>query len=157
MVAEPLVIEFHEDHREPVVTRMLAMVEARSGWVNLTPGLDVDIPPPPRSLFASLVGARGPEVPLATWAPPAKGDREPSTIGIQHARGPKVAHRLAELGYPVPDSWRTLQDHPKRGLVCAVPATHDAANLDGVLRWLLRSTGVLCAIPRTGEWRALVY
>jgi hypothetical protein len=26
-----------------------------------------------------------------------------------------------------------------------------------VLDWLLRATGVLCPVPRTGEWRAYCY
>ena len=29
--------------------------------------------------------------------------------------------------------------------------------LDAVLDWLLRATGVLCPVPRTGEWRAYCY
>jgi hypothetical protein len=159
MVAEPLVIEFDEDNRAPVVSRMLAMADARQGWVNFTPGLDMDYPPPARSALVNLFGARGPDVPLATWTPPSRGDREPSTVGIQHAQGPKVADRLAGLGLAIPEGWRTLQDHPKRGLVCAVPTigADDADELDGVLDWLLHATGALCPLPRTGEWRALCY
>lgn len=157
MVTEPLVIEFDEQHRGPVVARMAAMAGNRQGWVNLTPGLDVDFPPAQRSVLANLFGARGPDVPLATWASPAKGDREPSTVGIQHGQGPRIVGRLAEAGLSVPESWRLLQDHPKRGLVYAVPATVDEAELDSVLDWLLRAAGTLCPIPRTGEWRALCY
>ena len=157
MVAEPLVIEFDENHRAPVVKRMVTMAENRQGWVNLTPGLDVDVPPPPRSMLTNVFGARGPEVPLGTWAAAAKGDREPSTVGIHHGQGPKATDRLAADGLAVPESWRLLQDHPKRGFVCAVPATIDATELDTVLDWLLRATGLLCPVPRTGEWRALCY
>lgn len=157
MVAEPLVIEFSEEHRASVVKRMEAMTAARQGWVNFTPGLDVDFPPPQRTVLAGLFGARGPDVPLATWAPPSKGDREPATAGIQHGQGPRIAARLAELGLAVPEGWRMLQDHPKRGLVCAVPASNSPAELDAMLDWLLRAAGALCPIPRTGEWRALCY
>jgi hypothetical protein len=157
MVAEPLVIEFDERYRDPVVARMTLMAGNRQGWVNLTPGLDVDVPPPTRSTLANIFGARGPDVPLGTWAAPTRNDREPSTVGIHHGRGPKVVQRLASEGLALPDGWRILQDHPKRGLVCAVPATTDQAELDSVLDWLLRATGALCPIPRTGEWRALCY
>jgi hypothetical protein len=157
MVAEPLVIEFDEQHRRAVVGRMVTMAGNRQGWVNLTPGLDVDVPPPQRSVLANLFGARGPDVPLATWAAQTRSDREPSTVGIHHGRGPKAAQRLAAEGLVLPDGWRLLQDHPKRGFVCAVPTTTDEAELDGVLDWLLRATGSLCPIPRTGEWRALCY
>jgi hypothetical protein len=157
MVAEPLVIEFDERHRAPVVARMAVMAANREGWINFTPGLDVDVAPPPRSALANLLGARGPDVPLATWAAGARNDREPSTVGIHHGQGPKAARRLADSALAVPDGWRVLQDHPKRGFVCAVPASTDPDDLDAVLDWLLRATGVLCPIPRTGEWRALCY
>ena len=51
-----------------------------------------------------------------------------------------------------------LQDHPKRGLVLVPTAgDHRRDELDTVLDWLLRATGALCPVRRTGEWRALVY
>lgn len=156
MVAEPLVIEFHEDQRDAVVRRMVAMASAAQGWINLTPGLDVDFPPPERPVLTSWFTARGPDVPLATWAP-ADGRRQPSTIGIEHGQGPRVIDRLHGAGMPLPDAWSKLQDHPKRGLVCAVPSTISSADLDEVLGWLLRAAGELCPVPRTGEWRALCY
>lgn len=156
MVAEPLTIEFHEDHRGPVVQRMATMAEAHRGWVNFSPGLDLDVPPAPRSLMSSLFTARGPEVPLATWSP-GDGSREPATIGIQHGKGPRVLEQLTDGGIALPEGWRKLQDHPKRGLVCVVPQDRDDPALDGVLQWLLRASGHLCPVPRTGEWRALCY
>ncbi|HEY3139986.1 MAG TPA: hypothetical protein VGJ86_02600 [Acidimicrobiales bacterium] len=154
MVAEPLLIEFSEEHRASVVTRMSSMAALEQGWINFTPGLDMDFPPPQRSVLASIFGARGPDVPLATWKPAGKADREPSTVGIHHSQGPKVAGRLSEAGLAIPEGWRMLQDHPKHGLVCAVPPD---ADLDTVLDWLLRATTSLCRFPLTGEWRALCY
>ena len=158
MVAEPLVIEFHEDERKALVQRMVVMATKRDGWVNVTPGLDVDFPPPPRPALSGLFTARGPDVPLATWRPPNKpSEREPATVGIQHAQGTRTIQRLAEGGVPVPEGWRRLQDHPRRGLVLAVPHSSEPAELDAVLHWLLRATALLCPIRRTGEWRALCY
>lgn len=151
----PLVIEFPEDGRAPVVEQMLAMTEAGSGWLNLSPGLDLDVAPAPRSALGQIFGSRGPTVPLGTWMPAQK--RQAATAGIEHGEGPKAARRLEELGVPVPDHWRVVQDHPKRGLVMAMPTPQDAAELDGVLAWLVRATGALCSWPRTGEWRALCY
>jgi hypothetical protein len=156
MVAEPLVIEFHETQREPVVTRMVIMAGGHKGWLNLTPGLDVDVPPTPRSPMAGLFSARGPDVPLGTWSAPPS-DREPATVGIQHGRGPQALAQLAELGVTLPEGWRRLQDHSKRGIVLAVPPTTAPAELDRILDWLLQATGALCPVPRTGEWRALAY
>lgn len=155
MVAEPLVVEFHEDERDAVVAHMVEMASGRGGWINLTPGLDVDEPPPPRSALAGLFTGRGPDVPLATWTPAAK--RDPSTVGIQHGRGPKVLEQLHEMGVEFPEGWRRLSDHAKHGAVIAIPTTTDPEALDATLDWLLRATGLLCPIRRTGEWRALCH
>lgn len=134
---------------------MVALAAAGRGWVNLSPGLDLDAAPPPRSTLGRMFSGRGPTVPLATWAPAQ--DRDPSTAGIEHGEGPGAAALLAEARTPVPDGWRVLQDHPKRGFVVAIPAATTTEELDTVLRWLLRAAGALCAWPRTGEWRAMVY
>ena len=154
---EPVVVDFHEQRRSAVVSRMAAMAAAGAGWINLSPGLDVDEPPPERSGLGALLAARGPTVPLATWAP-AQG-REPASAGIQHNQGPRAAAMLAERGVPVPDGWRIRQDHPRRGLVVvpALAVPTDEAALDTVLDWLLRAAGALCPVRRTGEWRAYCY
>jgi hypothetical protein len=152
MARAPLVVEFHEDRRTPVVEQMATIAAAGRGWVNLSPGLDVDEAPSPPSALGSIFSSRGPTVPLATWTP-AQG-REPATIGIEHGEGPKAEDMLAEHGVPVPGGWRVVQDHPKRGIVVQVPG--DTAE-DAMLDWLLRAAGALCAWPRTGEWRALCY
>jgi hypothetical protein len=158
MVAEPLVVEFHEDERGAVVQRMVVMATKREGWANFTPGLDVDFPPPPRPALSGLFTARGPDVPLGTWSPPDRpSERDPATVGIQHGQGPRALERLVAEGLALPEGWRRLQDHPRRGLVLAVPHSTDPGDLDATLDWLLRATGLLCPIPRTGEWRALCY
>jgi hypothetical protein len=157
MAIDPLVFEFHEDRREPVVEHMVTMASEERGWLNLSPGLDVDVEdaPAPRGALGSLFSSRGPTVPLGTWTPAQR--RDPATVGIQHGEGPKAVRLLAEWGAPVPEGWRVLQDHPKRGLVLVVPSTTETRELDEVLAWLLRAAGALCSWPRTGEWRALVY
>ena len=156
MVAEPLVIEFEENERAAVVKWMITMATNGDGWINLTPGLDVDFTPI-QSLTSRLFGARGPDVPLATWAPAPTSGKEPSTIGIQHGGGTRIVERLTELGAPVPEGWHKVQDHPKRGLVLALPPTTDELDLDRTLDWLLRATRILTPLPRTGEWRAICY
>jgi hypothetical protein len=155
MVAEPVVVEFRESRRDSVVRHMVAMAEAGGGWINFSPGLDLDVPPPPTSPLTSLFSSRGPTVPLATWM--AAHGRDPATAGIQHPGGPGARAQLAELGAPVPDAWRVVQDHPRRGLVVVPPPGISATELDMVLAWLLTATGALCPWPRTGEWRALCH
>lgn len=157
---EPDIVEFDEQRRGPVVDRMLELAQAGAGWLNVSPGLDVDVPPPERSLLASIFGSKGPTVPLGTWAP-AHG-RDPSSVGVHHSEGTRAVALLAERNVAVPLGWRKLQDHPKRGLVLAIPPPEDggvpsADDLDVVLDWLLRATGALCRVRRTGEWRAYVH
>jgi hypothetical protein len=162
---QPTVVEFHETRRAPIVARMAAMVDAGAGWVNFSPGLDVDEPPPDRTALGSLLASRGPVVPLATWAPPQ--GREPASAGIQHAQGPRAVATLAERGVALPAGWRVRQDHPRRGLIvvptggsdagAAARSPSDESALDEVLDWLLRAAGALCPVRRTGEWRAYCY
>lgn len=155
MVAEPVIVEFREEHRERVVRHMAAMAQAGHGWINLTPGLDMDVPPPAPSPLTSLFSSRGPPVPLGTWT--AAHRRHPATVGIQHPAGPQAGARLIELGVPIPETWRVVSDHPRRGLVVLPPPGTSPADLDAVLAWLLAATGALCPWPRTGEWRALCH
>jgi hypothetical protein len=152
---EPVVVEFSEDHRAAVIRRMEKMAAVGAGWINLSPGLNVEEPPPPRSALGSLLAARGPLVPMGTWAP-AQG-RDAATIGIEHGQGPRVVRTLADKDVAVPPGWRVAQDHARRGLVVVPrPATTDQ-DLDAVLAWLLRATGALCPVPRSGQWRAYCY
>src|SRR5690606_31388704 len=108
---------------------MVAMTASGDrGWINLSPGLDVDTPPPLRTGLATLLGARGPTVPLGTWTPPRR--RDPATVGIHHGEGPKGLVLLAERGVDLPEGWRRLQDHPKRGLVLVPTPATTADQLD---------------------------
>jgi hypothetical protein len=153
--SQPIVLTFDENERSPVVDRMRVMAETGTGWINLSPGLDVDEPPPPQSALGTLIGGRGPTVPLATWMPARGGD--PATVGIEHGQGPRALDRLTDDGVPLPEGWHKLQDHPRRGLVVVPTAGTAAPQLDAVLHWLLRAAAALCPVRRTGEWRAYCY
>jgi hypothetical protein len=152
---EPVIVEFEETRRGAVVRRMARMAEAQAGWINLSPGLDVEEPPPARSALSSLLAARGPLVPMGTWVP-AHG-REPATVGIEHGEGPRAVRTLEDRDVAVPPGWRVAQDHPRRGLVVVPrPAATDQER-DAVLAWLLRATAALCPVRRSGQWRAYCY
>ncbi len=112
-------------------------------FVNLHPGVDAN-EVPPRSALGHLFGNRGPVVPLATWTP--------EEIGLQHMIGQRAAQWLAGKGVPVPDEWYVVSDHPKRGLV----VRPYGASPDAALRWLVRAATVMCALPITGPWHAVV-
>jgi len=82
------------------------------------------------------------------------GTVKATTVGLQHASGPRVAVRLRDLGAPLPDGWRITQDHPRRGLVAQVPADADDR---AVIDWLLRAAVLVCTVPVTGRWSAAVH
>jgi hypothetical protein len=112
-------------------------------FANLSPGVDSD-EVPPRSGLGQLFGNRGPVVPLATWTP--------GEIGLQHAAGQRAAKLLGEHGCAVPEKWYVVSDHPKRGLVVR---TYQSPPSD-TLPWLVRAATLLCPLPVTRPWIAVV-
>ncbi len=154
--SRPLEIEFVAQDDPDVLGQMARLAVEGTGWINIEPIIEEEHEPPQPGPFAFLGGSTH-HVPMATWMPgkpSPNGTVKSTTIGLQHAAGPRVAARLAELGCPRPDGWRITQDHPRRGLVVLVPA--DADNRE-VLAWLVRAASLVCAVPSTGRWRASVY
>lgn len=154
--SQPVEIEFTA-HDDPALLAQMAEVVARgTGWINLRPIIEEEDEPPPPGPFAFLGGSTH-HVPTATWLPgrrQADGTVKPTTVGLQHAVGSRLAWRLRDLGVPLPEGWRITQDHPRRGLVALVPAgTTDADVLD----WLLRAATAVCSVPMTGRWTASIH
>lgn len=157
---EPRYLEFVLAELEEVTAEMDTLAAAHAGWINFEPAVAADpedLPPPPSALFGVFSG-KGPDVPLGTWTPPSapsrRGRVEPAMLGLQHGAGTRAKPRLADLGYGVPEPWRVVQDHSRKGLVVAVPATVGHAD---ALTWLLRAAAALTAVALTGTWRASVY
>jgi hypothetical protein len=158
VAAPPEIVEFRVDDPTAVVTRMDEILQRGRGWINLQPAVseqEAARAANSAGLFR-LFSGRGPAAPFCSWVP---GGRTRSgidyvSLGIQHATGPKAVARLAESGVPVPETWHTMNDHPKRGLVVAVPT--NVPNAD-VLAWLLRAAGALNQAETVGTWRAFVY
>jgi hypothetical protein len=153
--------EFTPEAPEVVLSAMARLTAAADGWVNLVPGLVEEEARQQRNPgFSGLFGSPVPMSTMCTWFPAggaarALGRRPASaTLGILHPRGRHAVQQLAELGVAVPDDWRVRQDHQRRGLLLEIPAT---ATPDDVLDWALEAGGVLCAVPRTGRWQAVVY
>jgi hypothetical protein len=156
----PYAVEFSESNAQDVLRAMRDKAGGQ-GWLNFQPQVPEEHEHQARGmgsaigvLFGAIFGARGPAVPLCTWVP-MPGDRPPHVeIGIQHARGTRAAQQLAEAGCPVPEAWRVLGDHPKRGLVVAVPVDADHGE---VLHWLMAAGQQLSTVPLTGRWTAGVF
>jgi hypothetical protein len=152
----PESIEFQPEAAAEVLARMDLVAGGRGGWINFHPRIDEDTEVPPESSLFGIFSASGPAVPICTWMPGKwRGERrEPVSIGVQHATGPRAVARLGSAGVEVPTGWRVRQDHPRRGLVIMVPAEQDH---DSTLSWLLRAGTALSAVPLTGLWRAAVF
>ncbi len=172
-------LDFTPDDLEPVLDQMRAIGRARSGWVNVRPiplsdendeRLTEFAPTPPVApvgLFARwrLVLIEG------TWVPGQLGrsGAGDASVGLSHPAGRFAVRQLRDAGVPLPDRWRVVVDHARRGLVLTVPdapattdgpssggpATGDAsAAVDVVLPWLLAAGSALGHDQITGRWRA---
>lgn len=149
-------LEFVPGEGDHAVVAVMEELSGGGGWLTLDPSFDSDFPPPQQSTLGRMISGRGPAVPRANWVP-AEVDRrrpEPVSVGILHATGAKAADRLADKYVAVPDRWRVVADHSKRGLVLWVPI--DEPHSD-VLTWTCRATRALTRVPLTEQWRVAVH
>ena len=148
-------LEFDPDAPGEVLAAM-ADLAGGTGWLTFDPAIHEDFPAPTENLFGKIVSGRGPAVPRATWVPADVERRrpEPMSIGILHGTGAGAIDRLAEKDIVLPDRWRVVADHSKRGLVAWVPID---IPLDQVLAWTLTASRALTRVPLTGRWRAAVH
>ncbi len=152
----PVELDFVAYDDPELLARMAEVSATRTGWINVQPLIDEEHEPPEPGPFAFLGGSTH-KVPTVTWMPgklAADGTAKPTTVGLQHAAGPRVAWTLRDAGLPLPDGWRVTQDHPRRGLVASVPPDADDAS---VIDWLLRAATFVCTVPTTGRWTASVH
>jgi hypothetical protein len=162
-------VDFTPDDVKVVLAEMNEIAQARNGWVNVRP-VPIDDPadeqltefaatPPvaPVGLFARwrLVLVEG------TWVPGKIGRNgaEPASVGLSHPSGRFGVRQLRDAGVPVPDNWRIVVDHAKRGLVFSVPDGPRGAvdHTSTVLPWLLDAGRALGPDQITGRWRAEVH
>jgi hypothetical protein len=132
------------------------LAAVHDGWVNLHPEVRPEDEPPPRSGLTTLLAGPIHDVPVCTWVAgkaTARGQL-PDSVGVQHAAGERVRLRLVTAGVAIPEGWRIVQDHPRRGLIVNPPP--DAPHHD-VLAWTLEAGAALSAVRLSGEWRAEVH
>ncbi len=148
-------LTFDPEEPEAVLAAMDELGSAQRGWVNLEPEVPAEHVPDEPSGTGRLFAARGPAIPLCTWAPASGGPRKtgPVTIGVQHGSGGRAMPRLGELGLELPGGWVVRADHPRRGLVVEIRVpTDDRSTLD----WLLAAGEALATTPLTGRWLAAI-
>jgi hypothetical protein len=141
MAVERELIEFLHDDTSDVERRIASLPDG--AWVNIEPivedeDLDQlrDVTPHP---VVRIFSAKGRPIPFGTIVAQS-GALE---VGLEHSRGARVIDELRDLGVSAPESWRLQQDHPRRGLVYAVPR-HERAGV------------VLAEVPMRGRWSAVV-
>ncbi len=96
-------------------------------WFNIEPDVD-ERSIHTGSIFWKAFSSRGPRIPQFTWtsATDRKGNYQPSEIGLTHPTVIAVLERIKSFQINIPDEWRLIQDHPKRGIVFQLPATYDS-------------------------------
>ncbi len=125
---------------------------ATERWLNLTPEVDEErAGPAGDSVLFSFLAARGPSSPLATVM---AGGVDGIELGIQHRAGVRAAEQLADADVVLPEGWVVRQDHPRRGLVVAVPAGAAAAD---VAAWVAGAIDELNRAPVTGRLHYRLY
>ena len=131
------------------------VVSAARSWVNLRPyfGEQFDEHIKQDPLMRRMFSARGHQVPHATWLPPYTKKRrsELATLGLIHPQGPKAIARLAAGGIVTPEDWIVKQDHSRRGIVLALPASVSSLQ---ALTYLLDASEELCDLKLPGRWMA---
>jgi hypothetical protein len=154
---EPRSVDFGagSEVRTEVVESMTALVTELDGWVTFEPLFDEESLPPVRASWLDIFSGRGPVVPDARWVPgERKGEKvTPLSVGLRHPSGGRAVARLVEAGHPVPEGWRMVQDHPKRGLVLEARPGVDV-DADATLDWMFDALAALTPLPLTGLWRA---
>ena len=144
-------LEFEEGDLGPL-ERAIRSLEVTSGWINVTPGVPSDLVAEDRSFFSALIGSRQMAVPLATWMPAAPGSGTVGTLGVLHGRGRLQRKGLAGL-VSIPASWRSQQDHARRGLIFEVTNASPAQ----IAEAMVAVVEELAMVPTTGRYLAEIF
>jgi hypothetical protein len=153
----PELFEFDPDAPAGVIGCMRELGTSRAGWLNMQPLVEEEDIPQTSVGVLGWISAKGPAVPEATWVPGERkrsGDTAADSIGLQHRGGPKARFTLADAGTPIPQGWKLLSDHPKRGLVIELPEGVEPAK---VVQWLVRAARALSPMELPQRWVAAVH
>jgi len=141
----------------PAVEALRELVAAPGGWMNLKPEVSEDdavaVTP---SAIGAMFRTAGPPIPQVTFMAPTEGrrGRKPAQLGISHGVAAMVVRRLAADGMALPEGWKVVQDHVRRGLIVRLADPFDEAE---AVDWAIRAATAMCPIPTTGRWLAEVH
>lgn len=145
-------VHFRADDLSEVVTE-IESISARgvdNEWITISPWVDPEHLPVV-SVLRRMFSGRGSKVPEVTWVP-AQG-REPAQFGLLHATGPRALERLHERGVRLPESWKMVSDHSRRGLLMGI---HPDTTPTQVITAAIESAGALAEVPTDDRWVAQV-
>ncbi len=147
---------FSVDDLTQIVAWMTRLAGAEDGWMNLIPRVGDNDEKPTSLRFMTLFGGGSMGVTMCTWIPARHNHHGPvqASLGITHVTSRRAIRALQSLGILVPDTWAVRQDHPRRGLVFAIPP--DEPN-DQVIGWALRAAAGLTTSGQIRGWRADIY
>ncbi len=150
-MATPDRIAFQRQEPAALTLALQRVLDARRGWVNVQPDLDgID----PRSLARpSIFAARGRAIPLGTFVPATQPGGE-HQLGVEHGAGRHAADQLRGAGVVFPTGARLVQDHPRRGLVIAIP---DGTAMSEVATLLIDIVTELTAVVIGDRWIAELF
>jgi len=149
-------VRFAQEDPAALVRRATDLAAAHAGWITMRPEVRETRETEPVGMFAALLSDRRFEIPLCSWVvgPLTRKGPRPFALGVQHSTGTHAVGRLADRGVNVAAGWRTVQDHPRRGLVVEAPLTCPEGDM---ISWLLRAGSVLSQLEVTGRWDAEVH
>jgi hypothetical protein len=160
-------VDFTAEDVGDVLAEMDQIGRFRNGWVNVHPRAEEDpaefmteFAPTPVPSPLGVFGRRRPIRVEGTWIPgrSSKRGEEPASVGLEHPAGRFAARQLRDAGCPVPEGWKVVVDHARRGLVLSAPSGPDpTVDHELVLSWLLRAATLLSAEPLSGNWQAEIH
>jgi len=148
-------IQFRSGAPEEILDRMREIDGQRDGrsWINVQPWVDEE-QMPKVSVLKHLFSSRGFVVPTGTWVPSHDGSKMPDVdeLGITHPAGHNALGQLQDAGVTVPQGWRPIQDHTKRGIVLEVPRSESH---QAIISWVISACVALAGdLPVDDRWVA---
>jgi hypothetical protein len=154
-----------------LLDQMSSIDRAGNGWVNIRPRPEddpdpsmADLAPTPPPSPLNIFGRRRPVTIEGTWVPGRAGRKapEPASVGLEHPAGRFAVRQLRDGGLAVPDHWKVVTDHARRGLVLSVVPSGDSpaarsSDLAEIVDWLVAAAAILAPSQVTGRWQAEVH
>jgi hypothetical protein len=154
-----------------LLDQMRSIDRVGNGWVNIRPRPEddpdpsmADLAPTPPPAPLNVFGRRRAVTIEGTWVPGRAGRKglEPASVGLEHPAGRFAVRQLRDGGLALPEHWKVVTDHARRGLVLSVQHQGDSdaarsSDLAEIVDWLVEAAAILAPDQVTGRWQAEVH